>query len=66
MIRDGLVDRTFVAARTEGFDAVAELVAAYTPENVEEITGVPAADIERGGAPLRATPSAPASSGASA
>ena len=47
VIRDDLVDHEFVAARTEGFDAVAELVAAYTPENVEEITGVPAADIER-------------------
>ncbi|MBN1530044.1 MAG: formate dehydrogenase subunit alpha [Thermoleophilaceae bacterium] len=47
VIRDGLVDRDFVEKRTEGYDAVAELVAAYTPENVEEITGAPAAGIER-------------------
>ena len=47
VIRDGLVDRAFIAERTEGYEAVAELVAAYTPEDVEEITGVPAADIER-------------------
>jgi formate dehydrogenase major subunit len=47
VIRDGLVDRDFVEERTEGYEAVAELVDAYTPENVEEITGVPAADIER-------------------
>ena len=47
VIRDGLVNRAFVEARTEGYDAVAELVEAYTPENVEEITGAPAADIER-------------------
>ena len=47
VIRDGLVDRDFVAARTEGYDQTAELVAAYTPAAVQEITGVPAADVER-------------------
>jgi formate dehydrogenase major subunit len=45
IIRDGLVDRQFVDERTEGFEATAELVEAYTPEAVEEITGVPAADL---------------------
>ena len=45
VIRDDLVDHEFVAERTEGHEAVAELVDAYTPEAVEEITGVPAADI---------------------
>ena len=43
VIRDGLVDRDFVASRTEGYDETAELVAAYTPAAVQEITGVPAA-----------------------
>jgi formate dehydrogenase alpha subunit len=47
LIRDGLVDETFVAARTGGFEAIAELVSAYPPEVVEEIAGVPAADVER-------------------
>jgi len=47
LIRDGLVDEAFIESRTEGFDSVAELVGAYTPEAVEEITGVPAADVER-------------------
>ena len=47
VIRDGLVDRDFVAARTEGYDETAELVSAYTPAAVQEITGVPAADLER-------------------
>ena len=47
VIRDGLVDRDFVASRTEGYDETAELVAAYTPAAVQEITGVPAADLER-------------------
>jgi formate dehydrogenase major subunit len=45
VIRDDLVDREFVAARTEGYESVAEMVEAYTPAAVEEITGVPAADI---------------------
>ncbi|MEA2378274.1 MAG: hypothetical protein QOD13_2181, partial [Thermoleophilaceae bacterium] len=45
IIRDGLVNREFVDERTEGYEATAELVEAYTPEAVEEITTVPAADI---------------------
>ena len=46
VIRDGLTDERFIAERTEGFETVQELVAAYTPEAVEEITGVPAADLQ--------------------
>ena len=53
VIRDGLVDRAFVDERTEGYEAVAELVEAYTPENVEEITGVAGGRHRAGGAPLR-------------
>jgi formate dehydrogenase major subunit len=45
IIRDGFVDERFVAERTEGYDELAELVEAYTPEAVEEITTVPAADL---------------------
>ncbi len=47
IIRDGLVDREFVAARTSGFDEVQDLVADYTPAEVERISGVPASDVER-------------------
>src|SRR5262245_58403464 len=47
VMRDGMVDERFVAERTEGYEAVAEMLAAYTPEAVEEITDVPAADVER-------------------
>ncbi|MFO7571111.1 MAG: formate dehydrogenase subunit alpha [Gaiellaceae bacterium] len=47
LIRDGFVNEAFVAERTTGFDTVVELVAAYTPEEVERITGIPAADLER-------------------
>ncbi len=44
--RDGLTDDEFIARRTEGHDELEELIALYTPEHVEEITGIPAADLE--------------------
>ncbi|HEX7289925.1 MAG TPA: formate dehydrogenase subunit alpha [Conexibacter sp.] len=44
--RDGFVERDFVAARTDGWDAFAELLPAYAPDAVEAISGVPAADLE--------------------
>ncbi|MSO41477.1 MAG: formate dehydrogenase subunit alpha [Solirubrobacterales bacterium] len=47
VIRDGLTDQDFIAARTDGYEAVEELVRAYAPQQVEAITGVPAADLER-------------------
>jgi assimilatory nitrate reductase catalytic subunit len=43
LVRDGLVDRAYVEARTEGFDQVRALAASYWPERVERITGVPEA-----------------------
>jgi formate dehydrogenase major subunit len=45
IIRAGLVNEQFVAERTEGYEAMAEVVDPYTPEAVEEITSVPAADL---------------------
>jgi ferredoxin-nitrate reductase len=42
LIEGGHVDRTFVEARTVGFDALQATAAGYTPERVEELTGVPA------------------------
>jgi formate dehydrogenase major subunit len=44
--RDGLTDRAFVEARTQGFAEVSALIADYTPAEVERISGVPAADLE--------------------
>jgi formate dehydrogenase major subunit len=44
--RDGLLDEEFIARRTEGYDEVEALMALYTPEHVEEITGIPGRDIE--------------------
>ncbi len=45
--REGLVDEEFIAERTEGWERLEEHLKKFTPEWGEEITGVPAADIER-------------------
>src|SRR3954471_19931352 len=40
-LAEGLVDEDYIATRTSGFDAVREGVAAYWPDRVERLTGVP-------------------------
>ncbi len=47
LARDGRVDRAFVAQHTVGWDEVAALLPACTPEWGAAETGVPAADIEK-------------------
>src|SRR5579871_312892 len=44
--RDGFAHADFIGARTEGYEALEELLEGYAPDAVSEITGVPAADIE--------------------
>lgn len=46
IINEGLWNKEFVQERTEDFEAFKEVVAKYTPEYVEEITGVPADTIK--------------------
>ena len=41
LIRDSLIDRSYIESRTEGFEEVRQLAAAYWPERVEALTGVP-------------------------
>jgi formate dehydrogenase alpha subunit len=50
LIRTGRIDEAFVADRTEGFDELRDLLSAYTPDAVEEISGVPAADLAQAAA----------------
>jgi predicted molibdopterin-dependent oxidoreductase YjgC len=45
ILREGLQDDEYIAEHTEDFDAVREVVARYTPEEAEKVTGVPAEDI---------------------
>jgi formate dehydrogenase alpha subunit len=42
IVREGLAKKEFIGSRTEGYEAVEQAVAWYTPERVSDITGVPA------------------------
>ena len=45
IINENLLAADYVAGRTENFEAMKATVAKYTPEYVEKISGVPAADL---------------------
>ncbi|MEU4566754.1 molybdopterin oxidoreductase family protein [Micromonospora sp. NPDC023956] len=45
-LTEGWVDREYVAARTEGFDAVRRIAAGWWPARAERLSGVPVADLE--------------------
>jgi assimilatory nitrate reductase catalytic subunit len=45
VVADGAVDEEYVATRTSGFDDVKRSVAAWWPERVERVTGVPVAEL---------------------
>jgi predicted molibdopterin-dependent oxidoreductase YjgC len=45
ILAEGLQNDEYIREFTEDFDAVREVVARYTPEEAEKVTGVPAADI---------------------
>lgn len=47
LVRDGHVDRAFVERHVLGFDAWAELVAAWPPSRAAAVCGVPESSIER-------------------
>ena len=47
IIAEGLYAKEYVAERTEGFDALKAVVAKYTPDYVEKISGVPAEDLKK-------------------
>jgi formate dehydrogenase alpha subunit len=45
ILDEGLADRDFIDNRTEGFDEWLHVVDGYTPERMEEVTGIAATDI---------------------
>ncbi len=47
ILKEGWHNPTFVKERTEGFEDLQKAVEAYTPEKVEEITGISGEDIKR-------------------
>ncbi len=57
-IRDALIDREFIARRTNGFERVQRGVATYWPDRVERITGVPAQLLVRAAHMLAEAPTA--------
>ncbi len=40
-IKEGFIDRDFIAQRTSGFERVRQLALSYWPERVERMTGIP-------------------------
>ncbi len=46
IIREGLLDTTFIAERTEGFEELQNILQEYTPERASLLSGVPADLIE--------------------
>jgi len=46
IISEGLADEAFITNRTEGFEELKEAVSKYTLEYVEEISGIPASQLE--------------------
>ncbi|UBV44343.1 nitrate reductase (plasmid) [Deinococcus taeanensis] len=49
IIQAGKTDRAFLDAHTVGYDDLRKTVEKYTPEYVETLSGVPAADLRRAG-----------------
>jgi formate dehydrogenase alpha subunit len=45
IVEEELYDQAFIEERTEEFEVLKAAVAAYTPARVQEITGIPAADL---------------------
>jgi assimilatory nitrate reductase catalytic subunit len=58
VLREGLEDRAFLAESTTGFDAVARSAKAWDPERAAQMTGVPAAAIEKAARVYASTPNA--------
>ena len=46
ILRENLHDAEYVAARTEEFETFRASVASFTPEHVQAVTGIPAAQVE--------------------
>ena len=58
IVTEGLCDETFIESNTEGFEAVRAAVLAYTPEEAERMTGVPADAIRATAREYATTPKA--------
>jgi ferredoxin-nitrate reductase len=57
MIKNGWIDEKWVNEHTVGLEALRDIVSKYSPQMVSEITGIPAADLERAAHIIGTTPS---------
>ena len=47
VVSNGWQDKEFISTRVAGYEEMVEVASHYTPEVVEDITGIPAADVTR-------------------
>ncbi len=47
VITNGWEDKEFIRTRVSGYEEMVEVASHYTPENVENITGIPASEVTR-------------------
>lgn len=57
LIAAGQIDQAYIGAHTVGFDGLQQTVAAYPPERVQELSGVPAARLRAAAEVLGSAPS---------
>jgi anaerobic selenocysteine-containing dehydrogenase len=55
IIRSGNIDKDFIEKHTTGFTELKKIVDTYTPERVEQLSGVPASQLEAAGSLLSNT-----------
>jgi formate dehydrogenase major subunit len=58
IVRDGLVDEAFITGRADRAQEYRDFIAGYDPARVEQISGVPAKDLERAAHLYASTPPA--------
>lgn len=57
IVKNGAVDQSFIAAHTVGFDEMVKTVESYTPDKVEQISGIAASLLIQAGEILSTAPS---------
>jgi anaerobic selenocysteine-containing dehydrogenase len=57
LIANGHIDRTWIDAHTVGFESLRKVVDRWPPQRVEQVTGVPASQLQEAAAILGTTPS---------
>ncbi len=56
MIESGNIDQSYIKEHTSGFEGLKEVVSRWTPDKVEEVTGVPAEQLKQSAEIIGTTP----------